>query len=375
MLFQATPMAFGKSKSRLSPIGIDFGADSLKLLQIVPGDPPELVALGSATVPEEARTDLNARQAFLQEALPSLLRRHAFKQKRVMLSIPAFQTLVNNFVISRVGPKEIDGQVDLALQTRLGIEPSHMVIRNYPGAEVFRDGSPKQEVITFAASRDIVMRYIEMANRLKLEVVGMHCEAPCLIRAFSHASQADTQDRERPVAYVDLGAATSKIIIAQGAKMMLAKTIHAGGDQWTRKLAAEQNMAFAEARLARVAEAGGGGSEAATATVEQKNDTGGCMDCETTECLTDELRLTFRHYASRYPDQPIEKIVFVGGEANRIHTCQQLARSVHVAAQLGDPFARLSRINAEASPMGVDLALPQPGWAVALGLCLSEANL
>ncbi|MEL7087798.1 MAG: hypothetical protein AAGL98_05050, partial [Planctomycetota bacterium] len=68
-------MAFGKPKSRVSPIGIDFGADSIKLLQVVPGDPPELVALGSATVPEEARSDLTARQAFLEDALPSLLRR------------------------------------------------------------------------------------------------------------------------------------------------------------------------------------------------------------------------------------------------------------------------------------------------------------
>ncbi len=365
-------MAFGKPKSRLSPIGIDFGADSLKLLQIIPGDPPELVALGSTTVPEEARTDLKARHAFLLEALPSLLRRHAFKQKRVMLSIPAFQTLVNNFVINRVDAKEIDGQVDLALRTRLGVEPTSMVIRNYPGAEVFHNGSPKQEVITFAAHRDIVMRYIDMANRLKLEVAGMHCEAPCVLRAFAHVGQASPTDRQRTVAYIDLGAATTKIIIARGAKMLLAKTVHAGGDQWTRKLATEHNMEFAEARLARVAEASGDGSAVATATAET---TAEPMNCETTECLIDELGLTFRHYESRYPEQPIEKIVFLGGEANRIQTCQQLARSVQVAAQLGDPFARLSRMNAGASPIGIDLAQPQPGWAVALGLCLSEANL
>lgn len=370
-------MAFGKPKSRLSPIGIDFGADSLKLLQIIPGDPSELVAIGSATVPEEARNDLNARQAFLQEALPSLLRRHAFKQKRVMLSIPAFQTLVNNFVINRVAPKEIDGQVDLALQTRLGIEPGHMVIRNYPGAEVYRDGNPRQEVITFAAYRDIVMRYIDMANRLKLEVVGMHCEAPCVLRAFSHIGQASAEDRQRAVAFVDMGAATTKIIVARGGKMLLAKTVHAGGDQWTRKLATEQNMEFAEARLARVAESSGertASSSTATATAELI-DADDAQHCETTDCLIDELGLTFRHYESRYPDQPIEKLVFIGGEANRIDICQKLARSVHVAAQLGDPFARLSRLNAEASTMGIDLAQPQPGWAVALGLCLSEANL
>ncbi|MEM1107391.1 MAG: pilus assembly protein PilM [Planctomycetota bacterium] len=372
MLFQAHPMAFGKTKSRLSPIGIDFGADSLKLLQIVPGDPPELVALGSATLPEDARTDLNARLAFLNEALPSLLRRHGFKQKRVMLSIPAFQTMVNNLLISRGDAKEIDGQVDLALRTRLNLEPSRMVIRNYPGIEVFRDSIPKQEVITFAAHRDVVMQYIDLANRLKLEVAGMHCEAPCVLRAFSHLNPSEASDTQRTIAFIDLGAATTKIIVSRGEKMLLAKTIHAGGDQWTRRLASEQDMDFAEARLARVAEASGDSSAVAVAPAPASDTSEHA--CETTECLIDELGLTFRHYHARYPEQPIEKIVFIGGEAHRIQTCQQLARSVHVAAQLGDPFARLSRLNAT-SPTGIDLAQPQPGWAVALGLCLSEANL
>jgi len=371
-------MAFGKPKTRISPIGIDFGADSLKLLQIIPGDPPELVALGCATVPEEARTDLISRQAFLAEALPQLLRRHAFKNKRVMLSTPAFQTLVNNLLIGRGDARDVDKQVEMALRERLGIEPNRMVINNFPAAEVFRNGRPMQEVITFAAGRDVVMQYIDLANRLKLEVVGMHCEAPCVMRAFNHMAQREAQDRSRPVAFVDLGAATTKIIISQGAKMLLAKTVHAGGDQWTRRLASEQNMAFDEARLARVAEASGGG--AATTTAAVKGIGGGGvggdpLGCETTDCLIDELRMTMRHYDSRYPDQPIEKLIFIGGEANRISICQKLARAVHLPAQLGDPFARLSRVNAGAAPLGVDLSQPQPGWSVAMGLCLSEANL
>ncbi|MEO1237752.1 MAG: hypothetical protein AAFX76_13270, partial [Planctomycetota bacterium] len=227
---------------------------------------------------------------------------------------------------------------------------------------------------------DRVLRYVELANRLELEVVGVHCDAPCVIRAFAHVGGRAPEDQARPVAYVDLGAAATKIVVAQGGRMMLAKTVHAGGDAWTRKLASEHQMAFEEARLARVAESSGGTAVApppqatTTATGAGDNDhpDGGC---ETTECLVDELRATFRHYHSRYPDQPIEKLVFLGGESNRLDTCRRLAQSVHVAAQLGDPFARLSRQNAGPSPMGVDLAQPQPGWAVALGLCLSDANL
>ncbi|MEM9883222.1 MAG: pilus assembly protein PilM [Planctomycetota bacterium] len=368
-------MAFGKPKTRFSPIAIDFGADSLKLLQIVPGDPPELVALGSATVPDAARTDLSARQAFLEEALAALLRRHPFKQRRVMLSTPAFQTLVNHLLISRCEGKELDNQVNLALRTRLGVDPARMVIRNYPAAELYRDGTPKQEVITFAAGRDIVMRYVELANRMKLEVVGMHCEAPSVLRVFAYVNAAASSDAARPVAYVDLGAATSKIVIAHGGTMVLAKTVHAGGDQWTRRLATEQQMDFAEARLARVAEANGeGGLAVAEPPTAVGDDDENQPHCETTDWLVDELRMSLRHHEARFPDRPVEKLVFLGGEALRTQTCCRLARAVHLPAQLGDPFARLSTLGA-GNPGGVDLTQPQPGWAVALGLCVSEANL
>ena len=55
--------------------------------------------------------------------------------------------------------------------------------------------------------------------------------------------------------------------------------------------------------------------------------------------------------------------------------CQSLAKKAHIAAQLGDPFARLVRIGGAKMAPGVNLDEPQPGWAVPYGLCHSEANL
>ena len=50
----------------------------------------------------------------------------------------------------------------------------------------------------------------------------------------------------------------------------------------------------------------------------------------------------------------------------------ELARSVRLPAQMADPFARLTRVGGRSGPSSVDLAQPQPGWAVPMGLCLSE---
>jgi hypothetical protein len=47
---------------------------------------------------------------------------------------------------------------------------------------------------------------------------------------------------------------------------------------------------------------------------------------------------------------------------------------VRLSWQVADPFARVSRTGQE-RVRGVEFTSPQPGWAVALGLCLSPTDL
>src|SRR5687768_802543 len=84
-------MAFAWTKSRYSPIAVDFGADSLKLLQIIPSDPPQIVTAASAEVPEQARLDPTARHAFFAESLKTLLKTQPFKGNKAICSLPAYQ--------------------------------------------------------------------------------------------------------------------------------------------------------------------------------------------------------------------------------------------------------------------------------------------
>ncbi len=128
---------------------------------------------------------------------------------------------------------------------------------------------------------------------------------------------------------------------------------------------------------------GGGGGEALTRgrCGSVSSGAGGGDDLversEAVEHLLDELRMCIRYYAHLHPDRPVDRLVFTGGEARRLTLCQHLARSLRVKAQLGDPFARLRPPTSAANPSAgaIDPTEPQPGFAVPLGVCLSEANL
>ncbi len=406
-------MAWGLSKTRYSPIAVDFGGDTLKLLQVVPTDPPQMVAAAAVQVPEEARKDPSLRHTFLTETLRSLVKSNGFKGRRAICSIPATQTLATHFEIAKADHEDIDEQIGIHLRQRLNVDPARMVIRSFQVGQIVRDGSAKQQVLCFAASREAVLRHIETAHRAKLDVVGMHGEHLAMVRAFAHLYRRK-DDTQRTTCFIDVGGATTKLVIAHGSEAVFAKTIHAAGDHFTRAYASQRNVAFAQAREERMMQVGqeaavsmtmeeatrvagvgvqrrGSGSsqtgpavgsglavldaQVAAAETNSETELDVANASDVIDLLVDELQLSVRYHASLFPDRPIEKLVFLGGESRQVALCQKIARVLRIGAQLGDPLARMVRVSQAQPPIGVDMRQPQPGWAVPMGLCLSEANL
>jgi type IV pilus assembly protein PilM len=376
-------MALGFSKPRHSPIAIDFGSDSLKLLQLSLTDPPQLVASASAVLPEGARTDAGARMAFLSDALRNLLKSHPFKGRRAICSIPAFQTLIQHLELAKAEHEDFDAQIGLHLIQRFNVDPNRMVVRNHCVGKVVRDGTTMQQVVCIAARRDAVMRYIELANRCKLEVVGMHSEPIALVRAQPRLT--GEPDGGGVVCNIDIGAGLTKLVIAHGRELAFAKTVHAAGDHLTRELAQRQGVSFDQARQDRgrkpqpASAVAGAGTPGAAGEALPSPGTGSDDGCappsDTIESLVDELRMSIRYYQSIFPERPILKLMFLGGESQDVSLCQAVARSVRLAAQLGDPFDGIDTSTEPAASSAFDTTRPQPGWAVPLGLCFSEANL
>ncbi len=378
-------MAFTFSRTRVSPIAIDFGSHRLKLLQVVPGRPPQLVAAAAAPMPESARNDASARQAFLAATLRDLLKRQPFKGRRTICSLPAYQTLVQNLEVGRGENEAMDTVIADQLRQRMNVDPTRMVIRHHHLGQVMRNGSTLQHVLCLAASREVVMQYVQLCAECKLDLVGMHSEPIAILRAFS---SLQTQP-DQAVCYIDLGATTTKLVIAHGDKMVFAKSIHVATNtmresaQMARQLAATHaggslaSNVQAEA-MQDHADMAMLNAETSAASEFSHREQGGHQsepDNDAIECIVDELQMCLRYHKSLFPEQAVKKLVFLGGSAKHMQTCQHIAREVRVAAQLGDPLASLSRLTASKPATGVDLSQSQPGWTVPFGLCHSEANL
>lgn len=390
---------------KANPIGVDFGSDTLRLAQLrrVDGE-LRLIAAASADVPAEARQDAASRLAFFVESVRDLLAQGHFQGRQAVLALPASMMHILHLRVPPMDEAGLRKALPWEARGKLPIDPAHALLRHHVAGDVYADQEPRQEVILMAAQRSAVNDLLAAASRARLDVVGMNVEPRATIDCFGHIYRRKT-DADATSAFVDIGAIGTRVAIARGNHMLFARMIPIGGDHFSKAVAAALGIGLADARLLRVklggaapnldehrekTELAGEGMALLRAAVRQSTTEApspqpspegrGSEVSQVEEAcapllgrLIEELDLCRRYYETTFPAKPVDRLIFVGGEARQRSLCQQIARQLSLAAQVGDPLVRLGRTSDVGINSGIDRRQPQPGWAVALGLSMGPA--
>lgn len=385
-------------QGRISPIAVDIGSDTLKLLQVEPRDNQyRLVAAASETIPDDLRAKPADRDAFVADALKKLLA-DGFKGRQVVTCLPASHMAVQHIRVGKMSTDELAKALPFEAAGKLPFDPHRAVLRHTVAGEVYQHQEAKQEIIVMAAPRDAVDRHLALLSKAKLEVVGIHVEPTALIECFAHLSRRKG-DENIATLYIDIGAAATHVVIAHGKTLAFAKHIPIGGDTFNRKVADAFKIDLAAARELRVKAAEHARAARLPAGVLSintnadghalgRNNAAPVVDADTLDKLakalaepldhlTSDLRLCIGYYESIYPNRtvanaPIDRAIFVGGESRYIALCKTIAENLGLPATLGDPLARL--LKDAATKTTIDLRQPQPGWAIASGLAVGLAH-
>jgi type IV pilus assembly protein PilM len=411
---------------KANPIGIDFGTDSLRLAQVqVIGNEHRLFAAASADVPSHVKASPATRLAFFVETARDLLSQGNFKGRQAILAMPAASMCIQHLRMAKMDEEETKKALQWETAGKLPMDPSQALIRHLVAGEVYSDSNPQNEVIVMAAAREAVNQFLAAAAKARLDVIGMNVEPRALVDCFSHVYRRK-QDSEQTSCYIDIGSVATRAIIARGTQIYFARSIPVGGDHLNRAVAAALSIQPEEARMLRIklchlqpnfdeqrqkremeqapaasepasvensfallgaASAGGSApltpSSEATATMAPPapapsalNDQAAHVDqaCAAPLAkLIDELQLCRRYYEATFANKPVDRLIFVGGEARQRTLCQQIAQQMGLAAQVGDPLVRMGRVSDVGIESGIDRRQPQPGWAVAIGLSLGPA--
>ena len=421
-------MAFSVLPTQLSPIAIDIGTSSLKVLQVILGDAPTIHASAEIEIPDTIRFDFERRYSFLEEELPGLLMSNGFKGRRLVCSPLASQVLMQPIQIERNDSLNRSEVVAAQLESQLERMPGSLVVRSHSIAETLKDGRSAIEMLCWAMTHEDAMRHVSLFKSMKLKLVGLHPQARAIVGAFDHLNRR-ISDNETCTMYVDLGWGGMKIAIAHGPQMIFGKQVQIGGRHLDGLISEGSGTDMFTARMRRVSEIRQGEltpsstareriappvdglamlraglsrdgfngdipqpiRESAAVATDRRSGVqpaelvdsiapadesmiSAGVDCtELLESMTDELSLCMRYHSAVFNGRRVDRLIFLGGESRSTSLCRGLARSLNVSAQLGDPMARYAT-----GPN--DSMLPEPGhvspsWAVACGLCTAPVDL
>jgi type IV pilus assembly protein PilM len=411
--------------SQANPIGVDFGSDCLKMAQIewVNGE-PQLIAAAAAEVPGHVRHNQSARLTFFAEAARDLLSTGGFKGRQAILALPAASMYIQHLRLAKMDDELLKKALPWEARGKLPIDPSHALMRHLVAGEIYHDSEPKNEIILMAAARQTVTDLLAAASKAKLDVIGMGVEPSAMVDCFGHIYRR-AEDRTSVSCYVDIGCASSRAVIAQGARILFARSIKVGGEHLNRAVATALKMNVDDAKLLRIKlcyqqttvedphrrkdvesaeeqpassgrvnpnskfrSAGGDddqpANEFAVAVAAPAKKEGARLPSDPVEQhnlvmtalaeplsqLASELDLCRRYYETTFPNKPVDRLIFVGGEAKHRAICQFLAGEMGLHAQVGDPLVRMGRTTKVGIDSGMDRRQAQPGWAVSIGLSL-----
>lgn len=369
-------MSLAMLKASTSPIALDFGVSSLKALQLEGGDDPTIIAAAALETPEELLVSDSDRLAYQLRSLPALLKGAGFKGKRAVCSISATRTLVQQFMVPDLPGKGASDMLRQQLMTA-GRDPNSLIIRELPSGDLTHQSQKQRALLCIAMPRDVVMEHMQALRGCKLDAVGIHDEHTTLLRVFDPLQGIPGAESQWSIV-IDLGAGTTKVMIAQGAKLRIAKSIPIGGRDVDAALSKVNSCAMLQARERRLRSAqgysiapcresaGGGAGGVAVAVREGVHPVIGAV--------IEEIRLCLSYLDLLHPSAELSRVYFTGGEANNDDLCAAIADELGLPSTVADPLAALSH-GKGTKVRGVDLNQALPGWATAYGLCVSPTDL
>jgi type IV pilus assembly protein PilM len=403
------------------------------------GEEFKLIAAASIDVPAHVRLEPSARLNFFAEAARDLIAQGGFRGRQAVLGLPAWSMFIQHLRMPKLEPEALKKALQWELRGKLPIDPSHALLRHLIAGEIYHEQDPKDEVVVVAAAREMVNQFLSSAAKAKLDVVGMNVEPKALVDCFSHIYRRKRDEgatscfvdigcvasrvviaRDGRILFarvIPVGgdhfsrAVASKLgITLENAKLLRVKlAVSQPKEEEPEETAPapvtvrdvnpeasiENSFALLAAGLpperrktesetaAAVATAPETATERMTAPVPAKADEApsdeteavmaACQDPLTR--LVEELELCRRYYETTFQNKPVERLIFVGGEARQKMLCQHIAKEMRLAAQVGDPLVRMNRTSEVGIECGIDRRVPQPAWAVAIGLSMGPATL
>jgi type IV pilus assembly protein PilM len=364
--------------SQQSFIGLDFGAGSIKLVELRNEQGrPRLVTYGIYEVPlgQMKDNDWSKRVPEATEALKKLLAQTNTTSNLIISALPTFAVFSSLITVPDVPEKELVNAIRLEAKkviprpieemildwkevSQTSIQPDKVdpkAIDEETGLGTITNSknTAQKKILITAAPKTLVDAYVKVFKDAKLKLVSLETEALALSRSLVGKDPS-------VVMVIDVGAKTTNISIIDQGIPVVNRGVNFGGAIVTEALSKKMGIPVHQVEQWK-----------RDVGRDQRPETLSRVMKETLDDVLHEVTYLFQLYRSQLatygaPHSRIEKVVLAGGSAYIPGLANYLAAELNVPVHLGDPWARIIYPE-DLGPMLKEIG---PSMAVSIGLAM-----
>jgi len=363
-------------RNKRLPIGLDIGADSVKMLQVQQSGPSwSICAGGVARLTTETAADPTQGRKQVVAAIKELLGKGAFHGRKVVTALSCGQLSIKSVRLPTMPDHELCEAVRWEAKERFGFDVAPDQLSYIDAGEVRSGNDTAREVIMLAVPREVIDEHVALLAEAGL--VPMHIDAApaALFRSFERFLRRRADEQTVSVV-VDIGCAATRVVVARGRQIVFIKSIDIGGRKLTEAVAGQFGLGYEDARQLRVKKA----REHLKNLAEQNGQDPTKPSPDTldhsvhdavrahVEELAGEVALCLRYCSVTFRGLRPNQVIVSGGEAYDPFALATLSEHLGTECALGRPLQGIRILNADLD--GERGA--QAEWAVCAGLAIRD---
>lgn len=355
--------------TKISPIGLEIGRDSVKMLQLKSSRSKiAVIAADEIQFSPEIWDNRKASRKAAIEAIRSILARGHFQNRQVISCLPSSKLIIRSLRLDTFEDEEIEKTIKSGIIERFGLNTDTHEVRFVCAGDVRQGDEVKNEVIIFAIDRESLREHIAILDQAGVIPVAIDTVPSALFRSL-HRSTQQTNGQEMVNVFVDVGASYTTVVIGRAGEIIFAKQIDVASEQINRQIASRLGIGIDEAihlrsKLRNKSQA----VEIEPAMLQMVVDSINSVVDE----LAREISLCFRYYAVTFRGHRPGKVVFAGSEAYEQMLISALEQYLGIEIKVTEPLKGFDISCIGVSP---DKKTMLYEWAVAAGLCLKGMNI
>jgi type IV pilus assembly protein PilM len=345
---------------RQSPIGVDIGSRSVKLVQFS-ADYSRLIDAARWDMPESAEPDKAASAEQLAgrtiEAIQRAREGRDFRGMDVVLCLNERQLFLQNIRVPQGDKATLDRTVQQEAAGRIPFPVSEAEIRYIEAADIRQGDQVMRELILIACHRPVLEQMLTMIEQAGCCPVAVDIEPAALLRSYDAQFRRDEDRRVRSI-LTHVGNGGTLVVIIQGEEILFVKYIELGGRHLDEAVARSLKMSVSDATALR-RNNGDRRSDRQDPEIARSVH-------EATRPVLDkllgELAMCVRYHSVTFRGHPLERLVLGGGESTP-QLLDAFQKRLGLKCELSDPLRNYQSTN-NRGRMGQ--------WDVAAGLALRK---